>query len=159
MKRSNIIKHPVFIITAALIVIGCSDRKHDRQFELDELSFDGETMHTIESMSSFTIPQGSRGLNFAYKPPVDPGFAARLEIPALSRESVMKQIEGIEGQATVASGAPPLHVTWWLSKRENVLAEKQAFNGSGKSSKTGYHHAILTKEGAKLILYLHYHTP
>lgn len=52
-----------------------------------------------------------------------------------------------------------IEITHCFPTSKRIRAEKQAFNGSGKSSKTGYHHTILTRENDKLMLYLHYHTP
>jgi hypothetical protein len=149
----------VTLILALLFFLGCSDNRYYHEFELDELSFDADAMHKIQKMSGFHIPENSIGLNFAYKPPMDPGFAAKIEIPPTGKEAVLKQIELIAGQVITSSGGLPERVTWWPTSPENVLATKQVFNGDPQAGTIGYFHAIFAREKEKYILYLNYHTP
>lgn len=149
---------PVLFL-AVLFFAGCTDSRYDHEFELNEVTFDTEAMQEIQKMSGFNIPENSRGLNFAYRPPMDPEFAAQIEIPPTSKETVLKQIEGLEGQAIKSSGGLPEKVSWWPRTPENVLSEKQVFKGDSKTANNGYIHALLTRENDKFILYINYHTP
>lgn len=91
------------LLSAMLFAAGCSDgivSRYDHEFELNAVTFDAEAMEQIQKMSGFTIPENSRGLYFAYRRPMDPEFAAQIEIPPASNETVLKQIEPREGQAT-----------------------------------------------------------
>lgn len=150
------------LLLAVLFAAGCSDSidsRYDHEFELNELTFDTEAMEQIQKMSGFTIPENSRGLNFAYRPPMDPEFAAQIEIPPASKETVLKQIEVREGQAIKSSGGLPDKVSWWPRTPENVLSEKRIFKSDSKTSNNGYFHVILTRENDKFILYINHHTP
>ena len=161
-RSANNMKIFSFLFLAALLAAGCSDRidsRYDREFELNEVTFDTEAMQKIQTMSGFTIPENSRGLNFAYRPPMDPEFAAQIEIPPASKETVLKQIEGREGQAIKSSGGLPDRVSWWPRTPEIVLAERQIFKSDSKTSDNGYFHAILTRESDRFILYINYHAP
>jgi hypothetical protein len=53
-------------------------------------------MEMIRHDTGLSIPKGARGLNFAYSPPIDPAFLARIEIPADSRESVETQLAALK---------------------------------------------------------------
>ena len=53
-------------------------------------------MEMIRHDTGLSIPKGARGLNFAYSPPIDPAYLARIEIPAESRASVETQLAALK---------------------------------------------------------------
>src|SRR4051812_34612660 len=81
-------KRLCILLSLITFVAGCRESRYDRAFELDNSTFDAEAMQMIHDDTGLLVPAGARGLNFAYKPPIDPAFLARIAIPADSRKSV-----------------------------------------------------------------------
>ncbi len=136
-------------LLATLLLSGCSDSRCLKEFELDEKSFDAEAMQMIKDDSGLTIPEGAKGLNFRYSPPIDPSFVARIEIPKDSRDKIMTQIAAIPDEKINISGGPGERVAWWPPVVETVIIDRQCTQADGD-----YFRAILTEEGGKTILYV-----
>ena len=132
-----------------LFAIGSPGSRWGREFELDETSFDSEVMQTILTNTGLNLPEGAKGLNFRYSPPIDPAFVARIEIPAESQDIVMKQIEAIRVQEINISGGPGEKVNWWPPPKEFVIIDRQCFQPDGC-----YFRAALSKEDERIILYV-----
>lgn len=133
----------------ALLASGCSDSRWFREFELDETNFDSEAMQMVKDDTGLVLPEGARGLNFRYSPPIDPSFVARIEIPREAREMVLKQIELIQNEEINISGGPSVKVTWWPPKKAVVIIDRQC-----TQSDSDYFRAILTLESDRTILYV-----
>ncbi len=67
-------KIAIYFFLTALFVNGCNESRWYREFELDEKTFDSEAMQMIRRDTGFNLPEGVRGLNFRYSPPIDPSF-------------------------------------------------------------------------------------
>lgn len=141
------------LLSAVLFITGCGDSKYYHAFELDQSTFDADAMKMIRDDTGLVIPEGARGLNFAYKPPIDPAFLARIEIPAASRQSVEAQLAALKDNRVESSGGLATRIPWWKPTQVKVIVDKQVLYPNGKSL-----HAILTIEGETLILYIDWST-
>jgi hypothetical protein len=88
-----------------------------------------------------------RGLHFRYKPPVDPAFIARLEIPAGAREEMIKKIEAIQKQ-DMGRRADSLWagVSWWPPAVARAIAETRGLHDGNDVW------LVLTEENERLVL-------
>jgi len=131
--------------------MGCGRGYAD--YELAGASFDAKTLQMIQSDTRVVLPVDARGLNFYYKAPIDPAYAAKIEISANSREGVIKALSAIKNDENIHSveslGAK---VTWWIPKDAKVLVDRQTFVGSN------YLRVTLTEEDAVVILYIEWWT-
>lgn len=93
-------------------------------------------------------------MNFTYKPPIDPAFLARIEIPTESLESVKKQLESIQDDRVNRTGGLRERTVWWNPSRNTVLMERQRVNHANGQLL----HVIIAMEGGKVILYLDWST-
>ena len=133
-------------ILAVLLLAGCD--KYAHKYELDERSFGPDTLKEIEQDSGITLPTGARGLHYFYKPPIDPGFAAKIELPVESKDEVLRRISAIKQESVSVSGDLGPRFPWWVSARASVLLDRQS------RTKDTYLHAILTDEEGRMFLYL-----
>ena len=134
------------VIGLCLLLFGCS--KYYRNFELDERSFDRETLQLIEKAFGFPLSTNARGLNYYYKAPVDPSFVAKVEMPSSARSEILQRISAITNEDVHVAGAISERVQWWTPTRGKILIDRQ------RTSVEAYQHAILAEEGGCLILYL-----
>jgi hypothetical protein len=142
-------RNTVFCILASVLLVGCSDSRWFRDFELDADTFDREAMQMIVEDSGLTLPTGARGLNFRYSPPIDPSFVARVQIPEEALDNVLKQIEAIQNEDINISGGPGQKVDWWPPPRESIIADRQCHQPDND-----YLRVVLTREGNRTILYV-----
>ena len=142
-------KNAILCVLAAVLLAGCSDSRWFREFELGPDTFDPEAMQMINDDSGLKLPQGTRGLNFRYSPPIDPSFVARVEIPEAASDSVLKQIEAIQNEDINISGGPREKVDWWPPPKESILIDRQCHQPDND-----YFRAVLTKEDNRIILYV-----
>ena len=129
-----------------MLLVGCSRYYHD--FELDAHSFDRKTMDMIETNIGFRLPQGTRGLNFFYKAPIDPSFVARIEIPTSAEAALLARLSSITNEDMHVMSAVGERFKWWTPSKGKVLIDRQRTGGDT------YYHAVLTDEGDRLLLYL-----
>ena len=123
-----------------------------RVYELDSRSFDSKTLQRIQSDTGIILPAGARGLNFYYKPPIDPAYIAKIEIPLKSKEDVIKTLSVITNDDNLHTmGSLGTKVSWWVPKGAKTLMDRQRqrFIGPGN-----YLHVMLTEEDATVILYI-----
>jgi hypothetical protein len=139
----------VCLVCAVLCLSGCGDSRWDREVELDQHTFDSEAMQMIKSDSQLVLPDGTRGLNFRYRPPVDPAFIARLVIPEESVEQIRKQIEAIRNEEINISGGLAAKTSWWHPTDGAVIIDRQCHQPDND-----YFRAVLTREGDRAILYI-----
>lgn len=139
----------LLVLTAILMLSSCSRSRWTREFELDDKTFDAEAMKMVETDSGLKLPAGAKGLNFHFKPPIDPAFVAKIEIPADSRENLQKQIEAIKNEPINRSGALSTKVTWWSPPAGSILIDRQ-----GKQADWVYLRVVLTHEGGRYFLYV-----
>jgi hypothetical protein len=127
---------------------GCG--RDARRYELDSKSFDSRTLQRIQSDTGITLPAGARGLNFYYKPPIDPAYIAKIEIPLSSKDDLIKTLSVIENDDNIHNTETMgTKVRWWIPKDVKPLMDRQRFVGTGN-----YLHVILTEEGETIILYI-----
>ena len=137
----------LFVFTA-LLIVSCG--RDAREYQLDSRSFDLKTLQKIQSDTGITIPAGARGLNFYYKPPIDPAYIAKIEIPLSSKEDAIKTISAISNDENLhVLDSLGSKVDWWIPKGAKTLLDRQRFVGTGN-----YLHVMLTKENASVILYI-----
>jgi hypothetical protein len=136
----------VLSVLALSLLSGCDRHMHD--FELGEKSIDSATMKEIETDSGVALPIGAHGLNYFYKAPIDPGFAAKIEIPAGSKDEMIATLAKIKDEELHGDGGLGERFRWWVPKNPKKLIDRQSSDG------TSYIHAILTDEDARIILYL-----
>ena len=138
----------------AMMVSGCdkhssSNRDFNTDFELDAHSFGAESLELVGQRTGVTIPDGSHGLNLLNKGrQSDPSFIAKIEIPALSQETVAKEIERFPKSDTLVINSLAGKVSWWRSSNATVRLERQFLRDRD------YVHALLCEENGKWILYL-----
>ena len=137
------------VLAAILVLSACGEARWAREFELDEKTFDAEAMKMVETDSGLKLPADSKGLNFRYKPPIDPSFVAKIEIPADSREKLQKEIEAIKNESINSSGGLTTKVKWFAPPAGTILVERECL-------KDGAHHlkVILSQEGGRYFLYV-----
>lgn len=137
----------LFILTL-LLIAGCS--RDAREYELNSKSFDLQTLQRIESDTGITLPAGTRGLNFYYKPPIDPAYIAKIEIPLKSKDDVIKTLSAIVNDENLhVPDSLGAKVNWWIPKGAKVLLDRQRFVGTGN-----YLHVMLSEEDSSVILYV-----
>jgi hypothetical protein len=129
-----------------LLVTGCS--KYDHNFELGERSFGRETLQKIEHDTEIGLPADARGLNFFYQAPIDPAFAAKIEISAASQTNLLRQLSEIEQRGVQVSGTLGPRFKWWTPAQGKVLIERQ------RKADSTYLHVILVEDQGRTILYL-----
>ena len=143
MKRINLICWFVFLgLLGAYVISGL------REYELNETSFNDETLRMIQSDSGVTLPKGVRGLNFYYKPPIDPGFAAKLHIPTEATDAIIQQISAIKNEQINVTGELGPRKSWWVPKGAKIHVDRQS------APKGNYRRTIVTTEGDRTILYV-----
>jgi hypothetical protein len=138
------------LFLCALLFSACGRGHSD--YELDETNFDAKTLQMIQSDSRITLPKGARGLNFYYKAPIDPAYAAKIEIPQSSKESIMRTLSAIKDETISVTNPLGPRMRWWFSKDAKILADRQATIGGN------YLQMTLTDEGASVILYVEWVT-
>ena len=143
MLRANF----VCWIVALGLLAGCGSSGL-REYELNETSFNAETLQMIQADSGVTLPKGTRGLNFYYKPPIDPAFVAKLQIPKDSTEAMVQQISAIKPEQINISGELGPRKDWWVPKDAKILVDRQS------SPKGNYLRTTVTTEGDRTILYV-----
>ena len=135
------------LLLAVLLFSGCG--RGYRNYELDRTSFDTKTLQMIQSDTGIALPAGARGLNFYYKPPIDPAYIAKIEIPLNSKEDMIKMLSAIKNDDNIhASESLGAKLSWRMPKSAKVVVERQTFVGGN------YLHATLTEEDAAVILYI-----
>lgn len=122
-----------------------------KECDLDEAAFDPEGIVFIEEDIGIDLPDGSKGLKFHYKPPIDPIVFAKIKIPAKAQKAIETQIAALSGTHFPKDFAND-RCDWWPSTPEHVILSKQAFNN-------GYYVELyLVKEKDDIILYIKYFT-
>jgi hypothetical protein len=135
------------LLLAVLLFSGCG--RGFRSYELDRTSFDTKTLQMIQSDTGIALPAGARGLNFYYKPPIDPAYIAKIEIPLNFKEDMIKMLSAIKNDDNIhASESLGAKLSWRMPKSAKVVVERQTFVGGN------YLHATLTEEDAAVILYI-----
>jgi len=145
---SDSTKSLVPLLLAVLLFAGCD--RDLRTYELDRASFDAKTLQRIQSDTGIALPASARGLNFYYKPPIDPAYIAKIEIPPSSKADVIKTLSAVKNDENIHSmGSLGEKVRWWVPKGTKPLVDNQAFVGTGN-----YLHVMLTEENGTVILYI-----
>jgi hypothetical protein len=135
-------------IFTVLLLSSCG--RDARVYELDSGSFDSKTLQRIQSDTGIVLPVGARGLNFYYKPPIDPAYIAKIEIPLKSKEDVIKTLSVIENDDNLhTTESLGTKVRWWIPKGAKTLMDRQRFVGTGN-----YLHVMLTEDDTTVILYI-----
>lgn len=135
-----------------LLVLLTACGKYSHEFELDERSFGSDTIQMIEHDTGIDLATNAHGLNFFYTPPIDPAFAAKIEIPADSRTNLLVQLSRMKAEEIHVSSALGPRFKWWTPAQGKVLFDRQEMRTEG------YLHAVLTEEGDRTILYLEWAT-
>ena len=140
-----------YIIALCLTLLGCSEGL--KEYELDEHSFQAETIAEIQTESGILLPAGCKGLKFHYIPPIDPIAFAKVEIPAGAGKVMEQRIASLTSSlAYFPKDFANDRCLWWPSNPTNVVVSKKVLNSDY------YIEAYLVREKDQLILYLKYFT-
>jgi hypothetical protein len=159
----GIVTREPFMLNAILVALfvvaimaGCgaqSKKDFATNFELDASSFDPDSLKLVGQRTGVLFPEGSRGLNIINEGrQIDPSFAAKLELPSSSKQTVVHQIEQFPKKDVILVNPLAKEVSWWRSSQALIAVERQYFQGENLV------HAILCEENGKLILYLEWHS-
>lgn len=122
------------LATACLLLAGCGSGPKDsnvnafgvwHEYELDSHAFDTNTMQMIRNRTGLNLPPDVIGLNYHHYPPIDPAFAARIEIPEKSKSEVLGLV------STVQANAPHFRVDlgernhWWISSNATIKLSRK----------------------------------
>ena len=137
----------LFIAFLSLILLGAF-----QDYQLDENSFNAESLKMTEKYTGLTFPMGSRGKNLFFRRSkcIDPSFIAKIEIPLASINSFSEEIKNIKGtKITVTEGDPfEREVNWWGPNKAAIIIEKYFY------SQHGLVHVFLCQETEKFVLYI-----
>jgi hypothetical protein len=123
-----------------------------REYDLDEQSFQADTLAKIQKESVMVLPEGAKGLRFHYVPPIDPIFFARIAIPSNAEKIMAQRIEGLPASPPFPHDFANQRCAWWPTDPKGVILSRQAFQN-------GWHLEIhLVREKEQLIFYLKYFT-
>ena len=106
----------------------------------------------IQSDTRIVLPASARGLHFYHKPPIDPAYLAKIEIPRDSKAKMMETLSLITNMDIHTDGSFEKRVSWWIPTSAKVLVDRQTMIGSD------YLHATLTEETDDIILYIEWVT-
>lgn len=140
------------LIIIGLVLSGCRD-KYFSEHELDSTQFEEETMTYIEETVNLDIPDNAKGLNFYYKPPVDPIFLAKIQIPEESEQEIKAQIIELTDIDDFPDNFGNFDFRWWLSDTDEIIVSRKAYVD-------GYFvEAYLVRDSTdELVFYLKYFT-
>ncbi|MEW6713023.1 MAG: hypothetical protein AB1403_24600 [Candidatus Riflebacteria bacterium] len=99
-------------------------------YKLDEKSFDAKALHMVEKYTQLNFPAGTRGLHMYYNgnKTTDPSFWAKIELLAVSKDNLLKQIKKMKSQKVESDSSPlkncPEYLPWWKLEKETILIEK-----------------------------------
>jgi hypothetical protein len=140
-----------FMLSTGLVLFLAGCGRDLRNYELDEKTFDADASKMIQEFTGFHLPEGSHGLNFRYKPPIDPAFIAKVSIPNTSQDDVARQIASLGAHTfnenIIISG--PAKPAWWKQTSEKIVAERKFMTKENR-----YVHAILCEDKEHLNLYI-----
>lgn len=83
---------------------GCG--RHAREYELDSTNFDAATLREVEQKTGVKLPAGAKGLNYYYKPPIDPIHIARISIPAEAKDEMVSRLSALPHKPMDNSDGP-----------------------------------------------------
>jgi hypothetical protein len=119
-------------------------------YQLDKKSFGAKTLSIIQSDSGVKLPAGSRGIKFIYLPPIDPSWAAKIEIPKEASASMLAELSKISGEQINISGEIGPRTNWWYNHKSKVLFDRQS------SPMDNYLRMTLTEEADSIFLYIQF---
>ncbi len=138
----------LLILCQIFVVIGCG-RGFSKDYQLDENSFDINSLKMIEQRTGIKLPESSRGLRLFYQGShIDPSFIAKIEIPISRREELIKVIEQYPIKMGMVKGSLTEKVDWWIPPGVTIQIDRQ-FTLDGN-----YVHMIFCKEKDQWILYI-----
>lgn len=117
-------------------------------YQLDEKSFGAKTLSIIQSDSGVKLPTGSRGIKFIYLPPIDPSWAAKIEIPKEASATMLAELSKFAGEQINIIGESGPRTNWWHNQKSKVLIDRQS------SPMGNYLRMTLTEEAGSIFLYI-----
>ena len=117
-------------------------------YQLNEKSFGPKTLSKIQSDSGVSLPAGCRGLWFVYSPPIDPSWAAKIEIPKGAEASLLAELSKLPDKKINIFGEMGPTMPWWRTKEATVLLDRQS------SPLDNYLRTTLAHEGGATVLYI-----
>ena len=132
-----------------LLTLSSCDRYY-WEFELGVGEFDEDILQYIESETGLNLPEKIVGLNYRYKPPIDPAFIAKFEIPSDEINHIIDQVSDLKDEDYSSSGGLTTKVNWWFNSDSNILHQKKTI------LPTSVLEVTITKERTKTILYIDY---
>ena len=158
-RRTRRIIEFAVCISLAVFTVWCFGHGWGREFrnyELDENSFKASDLKRVAEEIGIKLPPGCRGLNYYFKPPIDPAFIARIEIPMKSKEFVVQEFSRYQSD-------PPKYqvenylsnrVTWWNPVERTPLFNKKYSLESGSL----FVEVFVVEEDNRCILYVFWST-
>jgi len=155
--RLKIMGNLVYPLVISLALLGCRDLKYTREFELNQTSFEADTLADIEKDTGIDIPDQAKGLKFHYIPSIDPITFAKIAIPQQEEKTITTQLNTLSGIPDFPKDFANDRCPWWPSSSEDTI--KNALISRNTHKTTGYYiEAYLVRENGQLILYLKYFT-
>ncbi len=142
----------VSIILIAICLMGCGRGTSD--YELGSADFGADTLLIVEKEMGFKLPTGAKGLNFYYKAPIDPAFIAKIEIPSVAKDGMVKQLLAIPNKPLNSSGGLSKRILWWTPTYGRIVQDRMFFDASNGQSRR----VVLTEKDGKWFLYLDWST-
>lgn len=122
-----------------------------RPYDLDTNSFDAEAMDLIRTKTGLDLPGNVKGLNSRYYPPIDPGFAARLEVPLSSRREILDLLSRVTDDSPAFARHYGSKLDWWIPENApSVLVRRTSRRHDS------FLIVILAEDDQRLLLYIGY---
>lgn len=137
----------IFVFGLLLMAFGGGNFSN-ADYNLDERSFTAESLKMIEQNTGLAFPVGSRGLHMFYQNSLDPAFVAKVEIPADSKDILIKQIEQIQNKDGSVAESLTEKVTWWKPSEATIRIERQFTRDAS------HIHVLFCQEQERWVIYL-----
>ena len=148
MVSDGLIVWSSLVLVGLGLACGCDGRARMDQ-ELDAGSFDANALAMIEQRTGLAFPSGSQGLHMFYRgDTIDPSFVAKVAVPRISSDAMLKQIEQLPDRAGEVSGSLTEKVKWW-NPLESTVVIKRRYLRDGNGVRV-----LLCREEEALVVYV-----
>lgn len=149
IRRRSVVM--VCFVLLGLLSFRC--RRALTEYDLDQHSYWGGILSEIQGETGLKLPAHTIGLNYHYKPPIDPIVFARLDIPESEEKLVRERIVSLPGSDfSVPQNFANDICPWWPARFNQVLIKRRIFYDYY------YKEFYLLHENDRLVLYLKYFT-
>jgi hypothetical protein len=154
-NRASIISGILVLCTVGLVCAGVvAWRMHYMfmDYTITGSQFDEQKLKMVEERCTVAFPKGTRGLKMFYKgSSFTPGLAAKIQIPMQDQMAIEGELNMKTTKSVHVIDGPSTKVRWWNAETGMLLVDKKYMGGTDEMVQV---HAILSKEGERLILYV-----